>query len=132
NELLVQLPEGCYELDHLYFASFPGYATFTNDWTFAFAHKPLQWLREQFCSTQHLNKDKRVYISREGVAHRRVINEDAVMSALEREGFLAVDTSRLSIAEKIDVFKDASLIVGVHGAGLTHSLFAPEHQQLVT
>src|SRR5207237_6882 len=83
---IVQLPEGCYELDHLYFSSFPGYATFTSDWTFAFADRPLKWLREQFCGTQQLNKEKRVYVSREGVAHRRVINEDAVMGALEREG----------------------------------------------
>ena len=131
NERLVQLPKGCYEVDQLYFPSFPAYATFTNDWTFACAARPLAWLREEFCGKQQLNKDKRVYISREGVAHRRVLNEEPLMRALEREGFLIVDTSRLSIAEKINVFGDAALIVGVHGAGLTHSLFAPSGANLV-
>src|SRR5687767_7739580 len=37
KERLVQMPEGCYELEHVYFPSFPAYATFTNDWTFAHA-----------------------------------------------------------------------------------------------
>ena len=131
NERLVQLPKGCYEVDQLYFPSFPAYATFTNDWTFACAARPLAWMREEFCGKRQVNKDKRVYISREGVAHRRVINEEPLMRALEREGFLIVDTSRLSIAEKISVFGDAALIVGAHGAGLTHSLFAPSGATLV-
>jgi len=122
---LVQLPRGCYEVDQLYFPSFPAYATFTTDWTFSVADWTLLWLREKFCGARLPTKGKRIYVSRQGAAHRRVINEEAVMGALEREGFLIVDANPLSVAEKISLFGDAATIVSAHSAGLTHTLFAP-------
>jgi Glycosyltransferase 61 len=125
SERLVELPAGCYEVDQLYFPSFLGYATFTKDWTFSWADWALVWLRERFCGRRAVNEGKRIYISRQGAVHRRVINEDAVMRALERAGFLIVDANPLSIAEKIELFGDAALVVSAHGAGLTHCLFVP-------
>lgn len=125
SDRLVLLPKGCYEVGQLYFPSFPAYATFTTDWTFSPADWTLVCLREEFCGTRSPNQDKRIYVSREGVAHRRVVNEETVMGALEREGFLIVDANPLSISEKIALFGDASIVVGAHGAGLTHTLFAP-------
>lgn len=131
NDRLVQLPRGCYEVDQLYFPSFPAYATFTTDWTFAAADWTLLALREKFCGGQSAKTDKRVYISRQGAAHRRVVNEEEVMRALERGGFLVVDANSLSLSEKIQLFADAATIVSAHGAGLTHILFAPEGTAVV-
>ena len=125
GERLVQLPRGSYEVDQLYFPSFPAYATFTTDWTFSAADWTLLSLREKFCGNRSAIKDKRLYVSRQGAAHRRVINEDAVMRALEREGFLIVDANPLSVSEKIALLGDAATIVSAHSAGLTHTLFAP-------
>lgn len=125
SDRLVLLPKGCFEVDQLYFPSFPAYATFTTDWTFSPADWTLVCLREEFCGTRSPNQDKRIYVSRQGVAHRRVVNEETVMRALERQGFLIVDANPLSISEKIALFGDASIVVGAHGAGLTHTLFAP-------
>jgi capsular polysaccharide biosynthesis protein len=125
EDRLVQLPRGCYEVDQLYFPSFPAYATFTTDWSFSPADWPLLWLREKFCGNRSAVKDKQLYVSRQGAAHRRVINEDEVMRTLEREGFLIVDANPLSLAEKIALFRDAATIVSAHSAGLTHILFAP-------
>lgn len=125
NARLVELPRGCYEVDQLYFPSFPAYARFTTDWTFSVADWTLLWLREKFCGARLPTKDKRIYVSRQGAAHRRIINEEAVMGALEREGFLIVDANPLSVAEKISLFGDAATIVSAHSAGLTHTLFAP-------
>ncbi|MDX6303654.1 MAG: hypothetical protein QOI77_623, partial [Blastocatellia bacterium] len=93
NARLVELPRGCYEVDQLYFPSFPAYATFTTDWTFPVADWTLLWLREKFCGAPLATEGKRIYVSRQGAAHRRIINEDAVMGALEREGFLIVDAN---------------------------------------
>lgn len=131
DERLVQLPTGCYEVDQLYFPSFLGYAAFTKDWTFSWADWALVWLREKLCGRRLVKDGKRIYISREGVAHRRVVNEAEVMKSLEREGFLVVDATRLSNLEKIELFGDASLIVSAHGAGLTHLLFAPAGAKVV-
>lgn len=131
GERLVELEDGCYEVDQLYFPSFSGYATFTTDWTFSWNDWTLQRLREKFCGQRAINDDKRIYISREGVAHRRIVNEEAVMRALEREGCQIVEGSRLSISEKIELLGDASLIIGAHGAGLTNCLFAPMGAKVV-
>lgn len=131
SDRLVQLPMGCYEVDQLYFPSFSGYATFTTDWSFTWADWTLLKLREKFCGKRTLEKDKRIYISRAGVAHRQVLNEDSVIRSLEREGFLIVNPTSFTVEEKIRLFGDAGLIVGAHGAGLIHQLFAPAGARLV-
>lgn len=131
SEQLVELPDGCYQVDQLYFPSFPAYATFTTDWTFSWADWTLNWLREKFCGTTPVNENKRIYISRQGVKHRRVVNEESLMASLEREGFQVVDANPLTIAQKITLFRDAAVIVGAHGAGLTHSLFAPRGATII-
>jgi hypothetical protein len=131
SERLVPLPAGCYEVDQLYFPSFLGYATFTKDWTFSWADWALVWLRDKFSGRRSVKQGKRIYISRQGTRHRRVVNETEVMRRLEQEGFLVVDANPLSNAEKIELFGDASLIVSAHGAGLTHLLFAPAGAKVV-
>ena len=56
---------------------------------------------------------------------RRLVNEDALVAALEGIGFTAVDPGVLSFEEQVATFADARAIVGVHGAALTNVLFAP-------
>jgi len=131
DERLVPLPAGSYQVDQLYFPSFVGYATFTQDWTFSWADWALVWLRKEFCGQRSVKPGKRIYITREGAAHRRVLNEAEVVRQLEHEGFLIVDANPLTMAEKIDLFGDASLIVSAHGAGLTHLLFAPAGAKII-
>lgn len=131
GERLLQLPSGCYEVDQLYFPSFLGYANFTRDWTFSWADWALVWLREKLCGKRSVKQGKRIYISREGATHRRVVNEAEVTRRLEQEGFLIVNANRLSTVEKIELFGDASLIVSAHGGGLTHLLFAPTGAKVV-
>ena len=46
-------------------------------------------------------------------------------------GFSVVDPSKLSIKEQMRCFKNANIIVGVHGGGLTNALFANNLQMLV-
>jgi capsular polysaccharide biosynthesis protein len=130
-ERLVPLPAGCYEVDQLYFPSFLAYANFTRDWTFSWADWALRSLREKFCGQRSVKSGKRIYISREGAAHRRVLNEDEVMRQLADQGFQIVDANHLSTGEKIELFGDASMIVSAHGAGLTHILFAPARARVI-
>ncbi|HEX2825413.1 MAG TPA: glycosyltransferase family 61 protein [Burkholderiales bacterium] len=56
---------------------------------------------------------------------RRLVNEDALVEALARIGFTAVDPGALGFEEQVATFADARVIVGVHGAALTNVLFAP-------
>jgi hypothetical protein len=67
----------------------------------------------------------RIYISRAGARFRRVLNEEEVIEALEREGFTAVKLETLSVAAQARLFSEAEVVVSPHGAGLTNLIFCP-------
>ena len=85
------------------------------------------WLRppsvKRFYATLAIPRDipaKRLYITRQDAAFRRLLNEDAVLALLERHGFVAVELGRLQFAQQLALFREADLVIGVHGAGLSH------------
>ena len=65
---------------------------------------------------------KKILISRREATSRRLINEDDVLSLLSRYGFEAITLDGLSLSTQIELFKNATHIVAVHGAGLTNIL----------
>jgi prepilin-type processing-associated H-X9-DG protein len=67
---------------------------------------------------------ERLYIDRRDSANRSLANEEAVVAALARYGFVPVRLSALSLAEQIGLFGNARVIVGPHGGGLANILFA--------
>ncbi|HEY0376121.1 MAG TPA: glycosyltransferase family 61 protein [Pyrinomonadaceae bacterium] len=123
---IVELEDGCYEVDRLYFPSFAGVTGDIADWAW-------RDLRRRFWrGEEHAPKvGKRVYLSRGGAVHRQVVNEEEVVRALEREGFTALEPHRMTSAEKVAALCDAEVIVGVHGAGMTNVLFAPAGARVV-
>ena len=65
-------------------------------------------------------------MSRQGAPRgRRLTNFDALAAALEVEGFEVHSLETYSLAEQIDLFHDAEIVVAPHGAGLTNLLFSP-------
>jgi hypothetical protein len=97
---------------------------------FQYCHVPsrmsIEWLRCKILSSRKVKKclAKRIYISRENSKYRKVSNEDAVMSLLERYGFQKYNLEHLSFDKKIDLFSNAEFIIGAHGAGLLHMIFS--------
>ena len=67
---------------------------------------------------------ERIYISRTGAHHRRVLNEAEVMNCLCRYGFNLVRLEQLSFREQVDLFRKAQVVAGPAGAGLSATLFA--------
>jgi len=65
----------------------------------------------------------RIFISRAQAARRRILNEAAVAALLAKHGFRAVDPGTLSFREQVEIFADAEIVVGPHGAGLTNAAF---------
>lgn len=65
-----------------------------------------------------------IYISRKKAAVRRVLNEDDVISSLEVYGFQAYCLEDMSFEEQIELFYDAHMVVGPHGAGFTNLIFS--------
>jgi acetyltransferase-like isoleucine patch superfamily enzyme len=69
---------------------------------------------------------KRIYVSRERVAKRRMVNEPQVREFFEGKGYVAVHPQELGILEQAQLFRDAEAIVGPTGAAMTNALFAPQ------
>ena len=75
-------------------------------------------------SNSELETPKKIYISRKDALSRRVVNEDEVVCFLERYGYVSVTLDGLPLPQLISLFREASHIIAVHGAGLTNLLFS--------
>lgn len=66
---------------------------------------------------------RRLYIPRRNVKMRQVVNEGAVEAALKRLGFEVFDNGEHNVREQVRAFRDASIIVSPHGAGLSNIVY---------
>lgn len=90
-----------------------------------------RWIREQTLdsvSGEDVDVDpgSNVYISRKDTQERRVLNEDAVVQALEEYGFEAYRLADHSVAEQAVLFDEADLVVGAHGAGFSNLVYTED------
>lgn len=67
--------------------------------------------------------ERRLYISRSNARFRKILNEDEVVDWAVRNGFETIRNEELDLAGQIDAFSGASVVLGIHGAGLTDALF---------
>ncbi len=74
---------------------------------------------------------RRFYIDRRNGPNRRLANEDEVIVALGRMGFVCVRLECMRLAEQIALFGNADMIVAPHGAGLANLVFAQAGCSLV-
>lgn len=79
----------------------------------------------------HLSKSKRLYVSRARANRRKPRNEEQVVSLLRQYQFATVYLEDYSFAEQVELLRDAEILVGMHGAGLTNLLFLPKGAQVV-
>jgi hypothetical protein len=79
-------------------------------------------LVREFLAAQPLTAgtERRIYISRGDANRRRLLNEEALMEALRRRGFVSVQLSKLPLEEQMGLVAGAEAVVGIHGMGLTH------------
>ncbi|KAA9339265.1 glycosyltransferase family 61 protein [Hymenobacter busanensis] len=64
---------------------------------------------------------RRIYLSRKG--RRRVLNEAAVCQLLQAYGFDIIEDRPYPLAEQMQLFREAGVIVTPHGAALTNLLW---------
>ncbi|MEG3910699.1 tetratricopeptide repeat protein [Microcoleus sp. w2-18bC1] len=81
------------------------------------------FLRREFLNDSiiGLQKKQRIFISRK--ERRRVINEDELVAFLSKFGFKSLAPESLSVAEQVSLFAAAEVVIGVHGAALTNTVF---------
>lgn len=82
-----------------------------------------QYLRQKFIPKFNKRKKKKIYISREDAEKRRLVNEKEVFALLEKRGFEKVALSSMPLLEQMELFYNASAIIGPHGAGFSHIVF---------
>lgn len=70
----------------------------------------------------------KIYINR---ANRRLSNEDEIQLYLSKCGFAILYLENLTLDEQINMFAHASVIIGMHGAGLANMVFCSEDVNII-
>ena len=55
---------------------------------------------------------------------RRLINEEELLEVLEKYNFQNYFFEEMTMEEQIDLFSDAEIVIGPHGAGFANILFS--------
>ncbi|WP_027186028.1 glycosyltransferase family 61 protein [Desulfovibrio inopinatus] len=74
--------------------------------------------------TPAVQSGKRLYVSRHDAERRVLANESELAAAMEKRGFTVIAPGELPYSEQIQVFSQAEIIVGPHGAGLTNIVYS--------
>jgi capsular polysaccharide biosynthesis protein len=84
-------------------------------------HRTFSRLRAAVDQVRH--EGRKLYVARTNAPRRVMRNEGSIVAELQQRGFEIVTPDILSLAEQVRLFRDASLIVGPHGAGMTNIVF---------
>ncbi|MBA2113680.1 glycosyltransferase family 61 protein [Bremerella alba] len=74
---------------------------------------------------------KLVYVSRGRMKLRNCLNENEFMPKLEKLGFERHYLETMSVREQVELFQQADVIMGPHGAGLGNMVFAPPGTKVI-
>jgi len=99
------------------------------------AYKASSWatdfLRSALPYVSSAPRPTRVYLSRGDASRRKIVNDAELSHALGARGFRTVYLSELTFLEQTSLLREASLVVGLHGAGLSHVVFMPSGGKVV-
>jgi len=73
---------------------------------------------------------RKIFVKRGSNRGRRLANIQEIEALMQREGFEIIDNDLLSFEEQVILYRQASFVVGIHGAGLVNLIFracAPLH-----
>ena len=99
--------------------SFPGTVAWMPKWACNFLRRT--FLPENLI--EYSEKIERIYISRQSVTNRLVINENEVISFLEKFGFTSICLESMSVRQQAALLAQAKVVVAPHGSGLTNTVF---------
>jgi len=74
---------------------------------------------------------KRVYVSRSRMKTRNCLNESEFMPQLEKLGFECHYLEKMTVRQQVELFQQADVIMGPHGAGLGNMVFAPPGTKVI-
>lgn len=121
---------------HLNLETFTFVSHATSGTSFYFPPRPhLDYVRERIFKHYQIapdaNPQQRIYIRRGKANYRYVINEDAVIAALETRGFQAYYLEELTFEQQVRLFNSAEIVVSPHSSGLINLMFAPSSTTVI-
>ena len=90
-----------------------------------------EWLKEKYVKEKiniNISWPKKFYIDRsESTSNvkdlRLITNEKEIKKFLEKEGFVSITLGNYAFSDQVEIFNNAEIIVGLHGAGFANLCF---------
>lgn len=77
------------------------------------------------------DNDLKIWVSRQKSNRRKISNFLEAVPIIEKHGFKILEFESMSFEKQLNYSKRASVIAGLHGAGLSHLLFARENCKIL-
>ena len=105
-------------------------------WTSQFYPEHLEAVRNLFITENakvknNLTPIRRIYVSRKKANRRKIVNEEEVEIYLKNEGFESICFEDYSIFDQVFLMQNVDVLVSMHGAGLTNTLFMQPKSSLL-
>jgi hypothetical protein len=78
------------------------------------------------------NFSKKIFLSRKDAQYRNLPNEDEIFELFAQKGFVRYEASKLSVAEQIALFNNATHIAGATGSNMTNLIFSQPGTHFLT
>ena len=90
-------------------------------------------LRAHFLNKYISKKNLKIFIDRSDskFKHCKIMNSNELISFLKKRNFQIVKPENLSLNEQIDIFNNAKIIAGGHGAALTNIIFCEKKTNII-
>jgi len=111
--------------DHLYVSSLPGSEGRSPQWA-------IEYIRETLIKLAvPARPSKKLYFKRGQSSERKILNEDALITVLQNNGFEIAEPGELSVHEQIGLMQQAKIVISAHGAALSNLLFSREKTAII-
>ena len=89
-------------------------------------------LRKKFLKKKYQKISKKIYIDRSDSKSnhrnlRKITNEDEVVDYFKKEDFSIIRLGDLNFVDQVNLFNNASHIIGLHGAGFANLVFCKQN-----
>ena len=113
------------ECEEMVLPSLPGRIGDVPPWVCDFLRNPLVGL------SPTTNKKNMYFITRRKTTSRNLLNEQLLLDSLASFGVQAVEPQDLTFSEQVDLFANADVVIGTHGAGLANIVFCKRNSRLL-
>jgi capsular polysaccharide biosynthesis protein len=113
------------ECEEMILPSLPGRIGDVPPWVCDFLRNPLVGL------SPTTNKKNMYFITRRKTTSRNLLNEQLLLDSLASFGVQVVEPQDLTFSEQVDLFANADVVIGTHGAGLANIVFCKRNSRLL-